>query len=233
MAGVAALGAFRLAPAAPPPPAELRGGGEGMISPGAVPGWAPGSGVHGFPDGAPARVTGGFGEDSCLSCHWEFEGRAVEAGSLAVRGLPSQWEAGGRYPVQVVLEHPEMAVGGFQLSARFAADTSQAGRFAVPEGEKGRVMLLEEGGLHFAQHREAGIEVAPGEDRIAWEVVWVAPERGGGSILLHGAAVAGDGDRSQMGDWVHHFEKEIEGTASREDRTPPVAQGGPGFRDGG
>jgi hypothetical protein len=217
-AGQAGVGAF----AAPPPAAGaalLPGQGTtfllapGVHRPGAL---AP------FPDGAPARVTGGFGEDSCVGCHWEREVNEGP-GTLRLEGVPEAYEPGKTYLLEVELEHPTMVLAGFQVAARFASDTTQAGSFSVPEEEAHRVGIQEDRGVQFAQHLEAGthLDGAPGRERASgeepasgadgapatrWRIRWTAPSEAGGVIHFHLAAVAADGDRSQMGDDVHTLE---------------------------
>ena len=72
-----------------------------------------------FRDGPPAAVTGGFGEDSCLACH--FENALNEpGGSLVLSGLPDSYEPGNEYALSLTLERPALRVAGFQLSARMA-----------------------------------------------------------------------------------------------------------------
>jgi hypothetical protein len=162
-----------------------------------------------FPDGAPARVAGGFGGDTCLACHWEFDDEQDLVGSLQVTGIPEEWTPGTSYTLEIAVRRPGMAVGGFQLAARFAADTTQAGTFRIPDHEAERVAVLEEGGLLFAQHTEAGIPVDEEAGQVRWHVVWEAPKGDGpgdGEVVLNVSAVAGDGDRSQMGDYVYSAE---------------------------
>jgi hypothetical protein len=161
----------------------------------------------GFPDGAPARVTGGFGEDSCYACHWEgTENDGV--GTLTLGGLPEVWTPGAEYLLTVEIRHPGMEVAGFQLATRWGADTTQAGALAVPDDEADRVALLEEGGVSFAQHREAGTALAA-EAIGRWTVHWTAPTEPRGEVVVNLAAVAGDQDRSQMGDDVYTLEVRV------------------------
>jgi hypothetical protein len=170
-----------------------------------------------FRDGPPARVTGGFGEDSCYACHWDGT-ENDEVGSLRVSGFPERFEPGASYPLELVLARPGMAVAGFQLAVRHAEDTTQAGRLEVPESEKGRVGILTEREVQFAHHLLPGIEPASA-DTARWSVMWTAPEGSEARVLLHVSAVAGDDDESQMGDAVYTLE-----LASRPD---PGALAGP------
>ena len=157
-----------------------------------------------FRDGPPAAVTGGFGEDSCYACHWDAlnDGR----GELRLAGLPDRFEPGASYPLQVTLTRPGMEVAGFQLSARFAHDGEQAGDLAPGEGEGERVSVVTQGETQYIQHRLPGIFLT-GPDSASWRIVWTAPV-GGGRVQFHAAAVAGDDDESQIGDFVYTIEKE-------------------------
>jgi hypothetical protein len=152
-----------------------------------------------FPDGAPARVTGGFGEDSCFACHWEGQ-ENDGVGRLVIEGVPERYEPGEPYELAIEISRPGMTLGGFQLAARMAADTLQAGTFSVRDADAGRVAVVTDRGVQFVQHTEAGTALS-GEDRVRWRVNWTAPESG--RVVFHVSAVAGDGDRSQMGDHVY------------------------------
>jgi hypothetical protein len=125
-------------------------------------------------------------------------------GSLVVEGWAGCYQPGSTHSLLVTLHHPGMAAGGFQLAVRFAADTTQAGELEVPEPERDRVAILLERGTRFAHHTlEGSGPVRPDEAR--WTLGWVAPAEGG-AVRLHVAAVAGDGDDSQLGDTVYTLE---------------------------
>ncbi len=158
-----------------------------------------------FRDGPPARVSGGFGEDSCFACHWGGE-ENDGVGRLALTGAPDRYEPGREYDLEVTLVRRGMEVAGFQLASRFAADTAQAGEFQVPGDEEGRVSILQERGVHFVHHTLGGIRLAA-PDTARWRVRWRAPvDPGRGVVLFHLSAVAGDDDESQMGDFAYTVE---------------------------
>ena len=159
-----------------------------------------------FRDGPPARVTGGFGEDSCYACHWDGA-ENDEAGSLTVDDFPDRYEAGAVYDLEVAVAHPNLEVAGFQLAVRRAEDGAQAGRLQVGVGEEDRVRILTDREIDFAHHLLPGIEPSGG-NAARWGVRWMAPEVPDGAVLLHVSAVAGDGDDSQMGDAVYTIELE-------------------------
>lgn len=176
-----------------------------------------------FLDGPPARVTGGFGEDSCQDCHWDFEVGDPE-GSLRVEGIPDAFIPGESYPVTVVLSRPGMESGGFQLAARYASDTTQAGSFDVAERDRDRARVNTDRDVQFVQHTLVGVPVER-PHVTAWSMTWTAPPAPGTgrasapdssgaaprsseppAILFHASAVAADGDESQVGDYVYVFE---------------------------
>jgi hypothetical protein len=162
--------------------------------------------VHadGYPRGAPPGVTGGFGEPTCLQCH--FGGALNEpGGSLSIDGLPERYAPGETYRLIVRLRGGEVGAAGFQLSARTAAG-AQAGVLASG-GMKTHVQAGA-GGVQYAGHTEAGSSpTAPGAAE--WAVEWTAPARGAGPIQLHASANAGDGDNSPIGDHVYAVEKAV------------------------
>ncbi len=162
-----------------------------------------------FRDGPPARVTGGFGEDSCGACHWngaEDDG----PGTLELHGFPEAYEPGARYPLEITLTDPDLVVACFQLAVRHPADESQVGTLEVPDTEEERVGILVDREVEFAQHRLGGIEPTE-ETTTRWSVEWVAPDEAGVPVVLHLAALAADGDQSQIGDRVYTRAFEITG----------------------
>jgi hypothetical protein len=164
-----------------------------------------------FPDGPPARVTGGFGEDTCAACHFTFDDHPP-AGRLDVAGFPDCYVGGEGYDLVVRLEDPDMAVAGFQLAVRAAADATQAGELAA--GNDGqRVTVQVDRDVAFAQHTlDGATPTAPGKAR--WHVRWTAPP-GHRPVALHAAALAGDGDRSQEGDRTYRVEQVADGKSCR------------------
>lgn len=161
-----------------------------------------------FRDGPPARVTAGFGEDSCIACHAGQPANDA-GGQLALTGFPERYTPGETYEIELALSRPKMTVAGFQLAVRRAGDRTQAGRIRVPAGSDQRIGLLDERGVQFAHHLLP--EPAPGGE-VRWKLSWIAPD-GAGRVLLHAAAVAADGDESELGDRVYTLESAAEPAA--------------------
>lgn len=160
-----------------------------------------------FGDGPPARVTGGFGEDSCVACH---SGNTLNdtAGNLTLTGFPERYTPGTTYDLELTLSRqPAIKAAGFQLAIRLA-DSTQAGVIQVPAEDAARVGLLEERGLLFAHHLLAKT-TSTATARVLWKLSWTAPEAEA-EVIVNAAAVAGNGDESQFDDHVYTLEATAE-----------------------
>ncbi|WP_420129726.1 choice-of-anchor V domain-containing protein [Longimicrobium sp.] len=163
--------------------------------------------VHGrvYPYGAPPGTTGGFGEPTCIACHFGNE-QNDPAGSLTIEGLPERYTPGQAYRLIVRLRRPRMAAAGFQLSARTAAG-AQAGELAVAAGSTA-VKVETTAGIRYAGHTEPGSRLAaPGAAE--WSVLWTAPATG--PVTFSAAANAADNDGSPLGDYVYALERRARG----------------------
>jgi hypothetical protein len=159
--------------------------------------------VLAFRDGPPVRVTGGFGEDNCSVCH---AGQPLDepAGRLTLGGLPARLTPGTTYALTLELARPGLKAAGFQLAIRDVDDGTQAGRLEAAGTARDRVAVIDSRGVQFAQ--QTAPEIQPGmADAVRWPLTWTAPARPG-RIAVDAAAVAGDGDDSELGDHVYTFE---------------------------
>lgn len=161
---------------------------------------------HGpFPDAPPPAHTGGFGEPTCLQCH--FDGALnAPGGALRVEGLPEQYAPGETYAVAVRVAHAGMQRGGFQMSARYAEgehEGRQAGHFSSTEAEvKAGVSVDLAEGIEYVRQRAA----EPAPDSVLWRFGWTAPDTAAGPVAFHVAANAANGDASAFGDYVYTWE---------------------------
>jgi hypothetical protein len=162
---------------------------------------APWGGHPPFRDGPPAQVSGGFGEDTCSACHFGTAEDNDPSGSLEIGGIPAGYTPGESYLLTVSLKRHGLAAGGFQLTARFQDDGTQAGSLAAgSDAEALRLGILTDREVQYAHHLLPGIEPA-GTGANSWTLRWTAPEAGR-VVVFHAAAVAADGDESQFGDYV-------------------------------
>lgn len=155
-----------------------------------------------FEAGPLPGFTGGFGEPTCLKCHFD-NAPNDRAGSLRLSGLPRSYTPGESYVITILLSRPELRRGGFQLSARFASGAERgadAGQLR-PADERTSLIASQDGRIHYAQHAQAGSKpAAPGA--IAWQVEWRAPAAAE-AVAFHVAANAANDDASPLGDFVY------------------------------
>lgn len=155
-----------------------------------------------YEDGAPPGHTGGFGEATCAACHSDND-VDLRDGGLRVDGLPEEYVAGREYEVEIVLQHPELSTGGFQLAMR-GMDGKTAGRLAS-QGE--RTVVVENGAERYLQHTRAGTSTGL-RGTIRWRFRWLAPD-GDEDVVLDLAANASNGDISALGDYVYLFSRKL------------------------
>jgi len=156
-----------------------------------------------YPDHLDGPFTGGFGEESCHSCHFDYDLNHPE-GKLEIRGLKSAYEPGRAYEFEIVLTRDDMLKAGFQLTARFE-DGSQAGNF-----EPGDSLAFTPGlggDVRYLQHAVGRTSVRNGAKR--WTITWIAPGERSGDVVFNIAANAANGDRSEFGDWIYVKEVRI------------------------
>lgn len=165
-------------------------------------------------DRPPPAHTGGFGEPTCTVCH--ADGAVDDArGTITLEGLPASYAPGERYVLTVSLAHPDLRVGGFQLSARYARGgkaSMQAGMLRALD-DRVDVTTPQELPVQYARQTAAGlIPAGPDAKRISWRVEWTAPSDGG-SVVFHVAANVGNDDASPLGDIV--YTRSFDGTMQR------------------
>ncbi len=145
-----------------------------------------------YPDPPPPAHTGGFGEPTCHTCHFDGPLNAPKGG-LRVAGFPEAFTLGQTYPITVYLTHPEMRRSGFQLAARYP-DGTQAGRFVQADG----IALDTLGGIAYVRPTRAPWIA----DSARWHFTWVAPAIAD-SVIIHVSANAANGDDSDFGDLIY------------------------------
>ncbi|MEP0007576.1 MAG: hypothetical protein ABJF72_00190, partial [Balneola sp.] len=87
-----------------------------------------------YPEHLIGAFTGGFGEKTCHSCHFDYDLNWKE-GSLEVSGLPQELIPGERYSIEIEVIREDMGRAGFQISARDKKGT-QSGVFNISENKR-------------------------------------------------------------------------------------------------
>lgn len=153
-------------------------------------------------DGPVPAKTGGFGEMTCQQCHWDNP-LNDPAGRLTLSGVPVMYTPGDRYLITVSVAHPELVLGGFQLSARFDRGPGLGASAGMlrPTNDLTQQVADEPGRVHYIQHTRAGTSrQEPGAAE--WTFEWTAPSEAEG-VTFHAAGNASNGDASQLGDFIY------------------------------
>ncbi len=157
---------------------------------------------HFYPELLPGTFTGGFGEDSCHSCHFDYPLNPQD-GSLHVEGIPESYRAGKSYTISIHLKRDGLGQAGFQMSSRFE-DGSQAGSFSA---NSDLLQFTEtDKSTQYIQHSAKGSKTTA-RTSSGWEVRWTAPETAAGPVIFNIAANAGNGDASAFGDFIYTLQE--------------------------
>lgn len=153
-----------------------------------------------YPEHLTGAFTGGFGEETCHSCHFDYD-LNWEEGSLLISGIPDKIQPGKTYEFEVSVSRENLGKAGFQLTSRFR-NGNQAGRFNI-SGNK-RLMFTKEApdSIQYVQHSETGTDTVE-EGRNQWFIKWEAPSALADSIQFNISANAANGDQSEFGDWIY------------------------------
>lgn len=157
-----------------------------------------------YPEHIAGPYTGGFGEQSCHSCHFDYDLNQPE-GELSVSGIDENFKAGQEYVINIQVNRTDMNVAGFQMTARFE-DGSQAGQFEIDEELTTTPHI--EGSVTYIQHAVGKVDAENGEKN--WQIKWTGPNQATEPIFFHIAVNAANGDASAFGDWIYLKEIRIE-----------------------
>lgn len=150
-----------------------------------------------YPEHLPGAFTGGFGEQTCHSCHFDYPIN-FEEGVLSVEGFPERYQAEKSYRLQITVERRDLGKAGFQLSARFAGG-SQAGSFKSLS-DRTECTTMDSTNVQYIQHSAKSVEPAD-SNKNHWAIEWTAPESSK-EVLFNLAANAANGDASAFGDFI-------------------------------
>lgn len=167
----------------------------------------PTGGVHSelvYPEQLPGSYTGGFGEETCHSCHFDYPVND-NSGSVRIEQLPTRFEPSETYTLTVIVSRDNIGKAGFQLTSRFT-DGRQAGRLSAIDN---RVMPTnpDTGSVIYLQHSPAG-STPTNTNRSKWKINWQAPPRAD-TVLFHIAGNAGNGDASEFGDFINTLRVQV------------------------
>ncbi|MDA2929563.1 DUF5777 family beta-barrel protein [Acidobacteria bacterium AH-259-O06] len=156
----------------------------------------------GFSGGPLPRLTGGFQEQTCHSCHNSFrlnEGR-TRGGMFYIAGVPATYNAGQSYPISVLIGQPGQSRWGFELSVRAATSAKQAGEL-VPVDEMTQVK--EEHGVLYIEHTSAGTRRGTPNGPVEFHFNWIAPDPSEGPVVFNAAGNAANSSEDPSGDYIY------------------------------
>lgn len=150
------------------------------------------------PEQLDGAFTGGFGEQTCHSCHFDYD-LNHESGSLTVDGISETFKKEETYQITVTVESEQLENGGFQMTSRFE-DGTQAGQFSW-EGDHLIFTPSIGDDVEYVQHSAKGTRPT-NEREVSWKVSWKAPDLTR-DVIFNIAANAGNDDDSAFGDWIY------------------------------
>ena len=156
----------------------------------------------GFSSGPLPRLTGGFQEQTCHSCHNSFrlnEGR-TRGGVFYLAGVPASYNAGQSYPITVLIGQPGQSRWGFELSVRAATSAKQAGEL-VPVDEITQVKQAN--GIQYIEHTSAGTRRGTPNGPVEFHFNWIAPDPSEGPVVFNAAGNAANSSEDPSGDYIY------------------------------
>lgn len=156
-----------------------------------------------YKEGPLPNMTGGFGDGSCHSCHFDNPINAP-GGALTVSGIPERYKAAQRYVITVDLTRLALRRGGFEIAARFQTGPRRGQQAGLWRALDSRVQLQssKDGRLQFAQHTTAGTMAQP-RGALRWALEWTAPGAATAPVQFNVAGNASNNDASPLGDFIY------------------------------
>jgi hypothetical protein len=143
-----------------------------------------------FPDGAPWGAANPAAEQHCASCHFETD-PVRNSTALAVDGLPAKPTPGASYELKITFADPGIVIAGFQLIAH--ANDQDAGSFSSTAAD-----------IEFVGAAIRSTAPTSSNQRVSWEVEWLAPGEVAAPVVFYIAASAANDDGSPFGDTIHY-----------------------------
>lgn len=147
-----------------------------------------------YPEGAPWGAANPAADQSCDSCHYDYD-PVRDSAALTLVGLPAAAEAGREYELVVRFEQPEAASSGFQLITGTGGESDGEFR-AVADA-------IEAIG---AAARSTATRLR--DDGFEWQLWWRAPDDAQALTVFLAASSAND-DQSPFGDTIHYRQYDV------------------------
>ena len=155
-----------------------------------------------YSSGPLPKMTGGFGEKTCVMCHNSYrlnDGRAL-GGAFEIQGVPQKYVMGQTYPITVVIAHPGQKRWGFELSARFSSSGKQGGQLSPLDK---MAQVIDDDGIQYIRHTLASTSAGTANGPAEFHFNWIAPDPSGGRIVFNAAGNAANSSNSPTGDYIY------------------------------
>jgi hypothetical protein len=143
-------------------------------------------------------------EGLCVQCHNSFPLNPDSIGSIAVEGVPPNYQPGHSYTLTVRVSHTDAAAlrWGFQMTAVAMKDGAGAGEFIATDAATTQVLAAMSGSRSYIEHAYNGTAIGQAGGN-AWTFEWKAPATDVGRIGFFAAGNVANADGSNQGDRVY------------------------------
>ncbi len=150
--------------------------------------------AHAYPEGAPWGAANPAADESCDSCHYDYD-PVHDSSAVTIDGLPDSVEAGGEYRLVLRFATAEAASSGFQIMT--GAGESRDGHFRA-----------EADAIEAIGAAARSTETRLRDEGFEWTLWWQAPDTAQ-RLTLYVAASSANDDQSPFGDTIHYRQFEI------------------------
>jgi len=164
--------------------------------------------VNAWSDGPPDGHAGDPpAMNTCVLCHDSFDLDSGIGGIIL--GFPfTSYEPSTPYTVPVVMGHTGLEHWGFQMTVLDAANHS-AGFFIPASGNYDHTLVSENSYPQPDYVGQSAAGVMPGNPFGMWNIRWISPPVGTGTVTAFSTGMGADGDGSTVNDYVCSFELEL------------------------
>lgn len=149
--------------------------------------------LYGFPGGITTQRRAGApgGEGTCRFCH----SSSGDSQNVGLSGMPSFYEAGKTYDLNLRATHPGGVVGGFQIVATNGLTRNMVGEFKIDQQPY-------KFGIDLRLNH--GMPIPFINDEVNFDFQWKAPDSGGPkNVVFYFAVNAANGDGNTSGDFIY------------------------------
>ncbi len=146
----------------------------------------------------PNAKTGAPGESTCIDCHSTYPLNSG-SGSITLHNIPSEYELGQSYLIDIEVQHVGQEKWGFELCVK---DDSQNQAGSLNVYESSITMNGIQNGITYLKQRSSG--TFDGQLNSAnWTVEWTAPNESIDNITFYASGNAANSAMGNSGDYIY------------------------------